>query len=56
MFIPSNTWHIAHLSGIGVGILFGLILLIKRKKKKEIELKLPENHMRLWEDRYVKEY
>ena len=56
MFIPSNTGHIAHLSGIGVGILFGLVLFFRKKKKKKISLEIPENYLRVWENRYIREY
>ena len=54
IFIPSNTGHIAHLSGIGIGILFGIILLIKKKKKKDVILEVPNNYVRAWEERYIK--
>jgi len=53
LFIPSNIGHIAHLSGIFVGILFGIYLLLKQKKKKEIKVVVPEEYVRLWEDRFM---
>jgi len=56
IFIPSNTGHIAHLSGIGVGFLIGLVFLINQKKRKNIVLKVPDNYIRLWEDKYFREY
>ena len=54
IFIPSNTGHIAHLSGIGIGILFGIFLLIRKGKKKKIVLEVPNNYIRIWEERYIK--
>jgi len=54
MFIPSNTGHIAHLSGISIGILLGVYLLIKKRKKKSLVLELPDNYMRIWENKYIK--
>jgi len=54
IFIPSNTGHIAHLSGIGIGILFGIFLFIRKRKKKNIVLEIPDNYMRVWEDKYFR--
>ena len=58
MFIPSNTGHIAHLSGIGVGIILGLILLFRKGKKKlskkENKVVIPDYYMAGWEKRYMK--
>ncbi|MBR9706631.1 rhomboid family intramembrane serine protease [Candidatus Pacearchaeota archaeon] len=57
LFIPSNTGHIAHLSGIGVGFIIGLRLLLGSKKKKQIKhnkIEIPENYVRIWENQYMK--
>ena len=58
IFIPSNTGHIAHLSGIGVGIVLGLILLVRKGKKKlskqENKVVIPDYYMAGWEKRYMK--
>jgi len=54
IFIPSNTGHIAHLSGIGVGIVLGLFLLIYRKKKNEEILEISDKYVRVWENKYVR--
>jgi len=51
-----TTGHIAHLSGIGIGVLYGLFLKLRYKKdnKNKIiyttKINLPENYMRSWED------
>jgi len=55
IFIPSNTGHIAHLSGVGVGVLFGLFLLVRKKKKKNTE-NISEDYIISWENKYVKNY
>ena len=62
MFVPSNTGHIAHLSGIGVGIIIGLILLVRKGRKKlskkenkqENKVVIPDYYMAGWEKRYMK--
>ncbi len=55
IFIPSNVGHVAHLSGIFVGFLFGILLRKKvRKIKRKKKVKIPEKHMRKWEDRYMR--
>ena len=37
LFIPSDTGHIAHLSGIAIGFLFGILFrLAKRRGKRYI--------------------
>jgi len=33
IFMPGNVGHIAHLSGIFIGVLFGIILRVARKRK-----------------------
>lgn len=56
-FGDSGVGHLAHLSGIIVGILFGLILRIRFKERKvrnqfvfNRRVIVPENQMRSWED------
>lgn len=54
LFVPSNTGHIAHLSGIGAGILFGLFWLLNHKNNHpKIKIEIPEHHIRSWEDQYL---
>ena len=51
-----NVGYIAHLSGIGIGILSGLLFRSWKRKIKVVreKIKLPENYMRVWEDRFMK--
>ena len=57
IFMPSNIGHVAHLSGILVGFLFGLFLRFgKRKRARGIgkrKIVISEPDMRSWEKRYV---
>ncbi len=52
-FGSQNIGNIAHLSGIGVGVLIGLFLKEKRRIKKE-EINIPENFVKEWERRYMR--
>jgi len=57
LFVPSNIGHIAHLSGIGVGFIFGIYLRTRKKKPSiefETKFKIPETYMRDWEDTYIR--
>jgi len=56
LFVPSDTGHIAHLSGISVGIIFGIIFRAKHKKPKNYtcKIKIPEEHMKQWENQWMK--
>ncbi len=54
IFIPSNIGHIAHLSGIFFGGVFGVVFKfsnLKAKKKHRVEV--PEHMMRRWEALYM---
>ncbi|HRZ85474.1 MAG TPA: rhomboid family intramembrane serine protease [Candidatus Paceibacterota bacterium] len=54
LFIADNTGHIAHLSGIIIGLGFGIFLRVNhetRKKKHTIEI--PEHILRKWETLYI---
>jgi|SRR3989338_3403170 len=55
LFDPGNVGSIAHISGIFIGFLFG-ILYRKLGQKKIINnrLQIPDNYARSWEDRYMK--
>jgi membrane associated rhomboid family serine protease len=59
-FGDQGTGHLAHLSGIFIGILYGLFLRLRYKERKESRLMyqkkiiLPESYMRSWEDAYMK--
>ncbi|MBS3168368.1 rhomboid family intramembrane serine protease [Candidatus Woesearchaeota archaeon] len=55
VFAPSNVANIAHLAGILVGVLFGLILRTKIKKEQKTKEKdLNEKNIQEWEKRYMK--
>jgi uncharacterized protein len=57
VFMPSEVGNIAHLSGVGVGFLIGLILRRFRVKKMEGRnsvVRFNESIVRDWEDRYVR--
>lgn len=55
IFIPSNIGHIAHLSGIVVGFLFGISIRsqMPRKPRKQ-KIEIPESYMREWERTYMR--
>jgi hypothetical protein len=58
VFMPSNVGDIAHLSGIGIGFLIGLILRLTRKKQNpsySYKIEIPDSYMNEWENRYMKE-
>ena len=55
MFIPSNTGHIAHLSGILAGFIFGILIVSKMPKGRKIRrADISENYIRQWEDTYMR--
>ncbi len=56
VFMPSNVGNIAHLSGIGIGFLVGLILrnYVKKRTKKVKKVVIPDYYMAGWEERYMK--
>ena len=55
IFMPSNIGHVAHLSGIFVGFLFGIFLRLRKGKTKikNRKMQISEPDMRHWEQRYV---
>lgn len=57
LFYPSDIGHIAHLSGIGIGLIFGLIYRdwsqkLKAGKQRVI---IDEKSIRHWEDAYLRQ-
>lgn len=52
IFMPSNIGHIAHLSGIIIGLLIGIFLREKRRAVRKIEISEPD--IRRWEERYMR--
>lgn len=53
VFMPSNVGDIAHLSGIFVGFLIGLLLREWKRNKKEL-IRFPEGYMKVWENKYMR--
>jgi membrane associated rhomboid family serine protease len=52
---PSNIGSIAHLSGIVVGLFFGILYRSKMRTRKAREkINLPESYIQIWEDRNMK--
>lgn len=57
IFVPSNVGNIAHLSGIGIGFILGLIFKLKFRKynqKNKTSLKIPDSYVNAWEKTYMK--
>ena len=54
IFIPQGVGNIAHLSGLGIGIVIGILLRNIRRKKSNNKIVLPDYYVKLWEDKYVK--
>lgn len=57
VFFPSNVGDIAHLSGIAIGFLIGILLRtfrIKRNIKGQAVVEISEPYMESWERRYMK--
>ncbi len=55
IFIPDNTGHIAHLSGIAFGAIFGIIFRFNQQKikKDKNKIEVPEHMIRRWETLYM---
>lgn len=45
--------NMAHLAGIGVGILVGGYLRFRGKKTKAVKMEISENYVREWEDKHM---
>jgi hypothetical protein len=55
LFYPSDVGHIAHLSGIGIGLILGIIWRDWSQKVERLEkLKINEQYMQDWEDRHMR--
>lgn len=54
VFIPSNIGHVAHLSGIAFGIIYGIILRSKLEvTQRKHKVNVPEHLIRKWETLYM---
>lgn len=54
LFMPSNVANLAHLSGIFVGMIFGVFFRQKTEKRNIYKIKLDERQIRNWEDRFMR--
>jgi len=57
LFYPSDIGHIAHLSGIGVGAIFGLFFKDWREARMTSareQIRIDESSMRNWEENYMR--
>lgn len=54
IFMPDKIGHIAHLSGIGVGLFLGLIFRAKKRRNNINRVRIPESYARAWEDRFMR--
>jgi len=58
IFMPSNIANLAHLSGLGLGLILGLYFRFKRKQVSpgvSYKIELPEQYVRNWEDRFIRQ-
>jgi membrane associated rhomboid family serine protease len=55
-FGDNGIGNIAHLSGVGVGLLIGLFLraFIKKRKKQNNKLEIPKYYIENWENRHMR--
>ncbi|MBX4196128.1 rhomboid family intramembrane serine protease [Candidatus Pacearchaeota archaeon] len=54
VFVPSGIGHIAHLSGVIVGIIFGFLWKKKGTRTRRQSLHLDDGLMRSWENHYLR--
>lgn len=58
VFYPTGTGNIAHLSGIAVGLIIGLIIRAARRdfkfREKKEKTRISEDYIRNWEDRFMR--
>jgi membrane associated rhomboid family serine protease len=56
LFIPSDVGHIAHLAGMGIGIIYGFFVRgrFKEFRRSSRSFVLDERAMRDWEDNYMR--
>ncbi len=58
LYASDNIGHLAHLSGIFIGILFGIFLKNKittiKKRKEKSKIHIPEKNIRFWEEEFMK--
>lgn len=55
VFVPSDVGNIAHLAGLGIGLIFGAAFRNwNAPREHKARVYLDEHHMRQWEDRYLR--
>ncbi len=54
VFVPSGIANIAHLSGMGLGLILGLLFRSWRPKENRFKIEIPEHYVRKWEDVYMR--
>lgn len=54
VFVPSNVANLAHLSGLGVGLIFGLFLRDWNRREVNRRIILDEGSVRRWEDSWMR--
>jgi len=54
LFDPGNVGSIAHLSGIGVGILLGFWFREFGSWSRIKKIEIPDNYAKIWEDRFMR--
>lgn len=57
IFIPDGVGNIAHLAGVGIGLILGAIFKKKRRINSDFQYQrkigIPEYHIKEWEDEYM---
>ena len=53
VFFPSEVGNIAHLSGVGVGLLLGFVLRSYGLRRKMKKIVIPDSYILDWERRYM---
>jgi hypothetical protein len=55
LFYPSDIGHIAHLSGMGLGMIFGILFRDwSRKEARKERIMIDEKDVREWEERHMR--
>ena len=59
VFFPSGVGNIAHLSGLFLGLIFGIFFKLRHEENKEVKeekerIILPEDNMQEWENKFMR--
>jgi hypothetical protein len=52
LYASDNIGHLSHLAGLGLGVIYGLVLGGRDKKSRK-KVRIPENKIRKWENSYI---